>query len=57
MRLTPPSFLMFLVSLIAGVLALLPMFGVAIVALPISAFWLMTIAWGALMIGVLFRGI
>jgi hypothetical protein len=57
MRLTPPSFLMFLVSLIAGVLALLPVFGVAVVSLPIADFWLMTIAWGALMIGVLFRGI
>jgi len=57
MRLTPPSFIIFLISLAAGVLALLPVFGVNSVDLGIQDFWLMTIAWGALMIGVVFRGI
>jgi len=56
MRLTPPSFIIFLISIICGVLALLPVAGIALVALPLSAFWLMTIAWGLLIIGVLFRG-
>ncbi|WP_372922892.1 hypothetical protein [Roseovarius sp.] len=45
MRLTSPSVIIFLISIICGVLALLPVFGIAVVALPISGFWLMTIAW------------
>lgn len=56
MRLTPPSFVIFSLSTIFGVLALLPVAGIALVALPLSAFWLMTIAWGLMIIGVLFRG-
>ena len=56
MRLTPPSFLLFLASLACAVLALLPVFGLAIVSLPLSGFWLMTAAWGLLAAGVLFRG-
>jgi|TARA_R110000850_G_scaffold11284_2_gene38779 predicted PurR-regulated permease PerM len=57
MRLTAPTFIVFLISLICGVLALLPVLGIAVVALPISTFWLMTIAWGLLLAGVLFRGV
>lgn len=57
MRLTAPTFVVFLISLICGVLALLPVLGIAVVALPISTFWLMTIAWGLLLAGVLFRGV
>jgi hypothetical protein len=57
MRLTPPSFIIFLISIICGVLALLPIAGIALVALPLSAFWLMAIAWGLMIIGVLFRGV
>lgn len=57
MRLTPPSVILFLISAACGVLALLPMFGVAVVALPISGFWLMAAAWGLLTAGVLFRGL
>ena len=56
MRLTAPSFIVFLISVICAVLALLPVFGIAIVALPISTFWLMTIAWGLIIAGVAFRG-
>lgn len=47
----------FLISIICGVLALLPIAGIALVALPLSAFWLMAIAWGLMIIGVLFRGV
>jgi hypothetical protein len=36
-------------------LALLPSVGIALMTLPLSAFWLMTAAWGLLIIGVLFR--
>lgn len=57
MRLSAPSFIVFLISIICAVLALLPIFGIAVVALPISSFWLMTIAWGLMTAGVLFRGI
>lgn len=56
MRLTAPSFIVFLISIICAVLALLPVFGIAVVALPISTFWMMTIAWGLMTAGVLFRG-
>ena len=56
MRLTAPSFIVFLISVICAVLALLPVFGVVVVAVPISTFWLMTIAWGLMTAGVLFRG-
>ena len=57
MRLTAPTFIVFVISLICAVLALLPVLGVAVVAVPISGFWLMTIAWGMLLAGVLFRGV
>lgn len=56
MRLTAPSFIIFLISVICAVLALLPVFGIAVVALPVSGFWMMTIAWGLMTVGVLFRG-
>ena len=56
MRLTAPSFIVFLISLICGVLALLPELGIAVVAIPIAGFWLMTIAWGLMTAGVLMRG-
>jgi hypothetical protein len=57
MRLTAPSFIIFLMSVIFAVLALLPVFGIAVVALPVSGFWMMTIAWGLMTAGVLFRGV
>ncbi|MFN3663845.1 hypothetical protein [Yoonia sp.] len=56
MRLTAPSFFIFAASVICGVLALLPMFGIAVVSLPVSGFWLMTIAWGLMTAGVVLRG-
>ena len=57
MRLTPPSLILFFISAVCGVLALLPVMGVVAITLPISDFWLMTTAWGLLTAGVLFRGI
>lgn len=57
MRLTAPTFIVFIISIICAALALLPVLGIAVVALPIEGFWLMTIAWGLLMAGVMFRGI
>ncbi|WP_295512723.1 hypothetical protein [uncultured Sulfitobacter sp.] len=55
MRLSPPTFILFLISLACAVLALLPVFGIAIITVPISGFWLMTLAWGLLTAGMLFR--
>lgn len=55
LRLSQPSFAIFLVSLICGVIALLRVFGVVAIALPVSSFWLMTAAWALMTIGVLFR--
>ena len=57
MRLTRPTIIVFLISLICAVLALLPALGIVSIGLPISAFWMMTIAWGLLTAGVLFRGL
>lgn len=57
MRLSAPSFIIFLISVICSVLALLPVFGIAVVTLPISSFGLMTIAWSLMAAGVLFRGL
>jgi hypothetical protein len=55
MRLSAPSFIVFLLSVICAVLALLPKYGIAMDVLPISTFWMMTIAWGFMTAGVLFR--
>ena len=55
MRLTAPSFIILAISLACGLFALLRVFGVVLITLPISGFWLMTIAWGLLVFGVLFR--
>lgn len=57
MRLSAPSFIVFLLSVVCAVLALLPVLGIAVIALPLSGFWLMTLAWGLMTAGVLFRGL
>ena len=66
MRLTRPTIIVFLISLICGVLALLAVriahathnnVLASLISLPISAFWLMTVAWGLLTAGVLLRGL
>lgn len=57
MRLTAPTFIIFVISVICGALSLLSVFGIAVVVLPVSAFWMMTIAWGLMTAGVLFRGV
>lgn len=55
MRLSAPSLIVFLLSIVCGVLALLPLLGITAVAVPISSFWLMTLAWGLMTAVVLFR--
>ena len=55
MRLTAPGLILLSISLACGIFALLRAVGVILITLPISGFWLMTIAWGVLVFGVLFR--
>jgi hypothetical protein len=56
-RLKRTAFIMFIISLICGVMALLPILGPAIVALPIASFWLMIITCAVLMAGLMLRGL
>lgn len=56
MNLTAPTQLVFLIAVIVAIIALLAGLGVA-AFLPISAFWLMTIAFAVLTAGVLLKGI
>lgn len=56
MRLTRPSTVIFLISVVCAVLALLPVMGIAVVAMPIASFWMMAIAWALMTAGVMFRG-
>ena len=58
MRLSAPTFIVFLIATILAVIALLPVLGVGLpISLPISNFWLMTIAWGLLTAGVVLKGV
>ena len=53
MRRSRPSLTVFIASFVCGVLALLPLVGVNLVALPVTSFGWMTIAWVLLIAGVL----
>ena len=53
MRRSRPSLTIFIASLVCAILAVLPMVGVNIIALPISSFGLMSLAWVLLAAGVL----
>ncbi|NNJ73841.1 MAG: hypothetical protein HKP56_01645 [Anderseniella sp.] len=55
MKLSAPTTVLFVVSVVVAVLALLPVLGVAAVV-PVSSFWLMAIAYAVLAIGCLFKG-
>lgn len=57
MRLTPPSFIVFLISLALFVVAVLPLAGVAVPAIGISTTYLLIASWAVLAIGVVFKGI
>ena len=56
MRLTRPSTIVFTISLVCAVLALLSVLGIAVVSLQISSFWTITIAWALITTGVLLQG-
>lgn len=57
MRLTPPSIIVFLISLALFIVAVLPMIGVAVPAIGISTVHLLIGSWAVLAAGVLFKGI
>jgi len=57
MRLTPPSFIVFLISLALFVIAVLPIAGVAIPSIGVSTTYLLIGSWAVLAAGVLFKGI
>ncbi|WP_422377625.1 hypothetical protein [Roseibium sp.] len=57
MRLTPPSFLVFLISLALFVVAVLPLAGIAVPSIGLSTVHILIASWAVLAAGVLFKGI
>ncbi len=57
MKLTPPSFLVFLISICLFAIAVLPLVGISMPKLGISTSNLLIISWSILAGGVLFRGL
>lgn len=57
MRLTPPSFLVFLISLALFVYAVLPLAGIAVPAIGIPTLYVLISAYVVLAAGVVFKGI
>ncbi|WP_417675984.1 hypothetical protein [Roseibium sp.] len=55
MRLSPPTTLVFIISLALAVFAILPLLGVAVPHVGISSFMILIIAYAVLAAGVLFR--
>lgn len=57
MRLTPPSMIVFLISLVLFILGVLPLAGIAIPAIGIQTVYLIAASWVVLAAGVLLKGI
>lgn len=57
MRLTAPSFLVFLISLALFVFAVLPLAGVAVPSIGIPTLYILVASYVVLAAGVLFKGI
>lgn len=57
MKLTPPSFLIFLISICLFAIAVLPLFGISMPKLGITTSNLLIISWTILAAGVLFKGL
>ena len=53
MRRSRPSLTILLISLICGLLSVLPLVGINLVSVPVSSFGLMSVAWLSLLAGVL----
>ena len=54
MRRSRPSLIIFVASVICAILAVLPLVGINVLALPIPSFGLMTLAWALMAAGVVF---
>ena len=57
MRLSAPTFLVFIISLVFALIGLLPMLGVSIPAVGISGVWALAIGYVILAAGTLFKGL
>lgn len=57
MTLSAPKFIVFVISLAFALIGLLPLLGVAIPAVGISAVWALAIGYVILAAGVLFKGV
>lgn len=56
MSLSAPTMIVFIISVVIALVGLLA--GLAIIpGLPISAFWIMTVAWVVLAAGCMFKGV
>jgi predicted membrane channel-forming protein YqfA (hemolysin III family) len=56
MRLSAPKFVVFIISLVFALIGILPLIGVAIPSVGISAVWALAIGYVVLAVGVLFKG-
>ncbi|WP_267138788.1 hypothetical protein [Anianabacter salinae] len=57
MRLSPPRFVVFIISIVFALIGLLPLLGVAIPDVGISVVWALAIAYVILAAGVLLKGL
>ena len=57
MKLSAPTKIVFLISLVLAVIGVLPLIGVAIPAIGISAAWALVMAYALLAAGVLLKGL
>ena len=57
MKLSAPTKIVFLISLVLAVIGLLPLLGIAIPAIGASAAWALVVAYGLLAAGVLLKGL
>jgi len=56
MRLSAPKFIVFIISLVFALIGILPLLGVALPSVGISAVWALAIGYVILAAGVLFKG-
>jgi len=57
MRLSAPTFVVFVISLVLALIGVLPLLGVAIPSVGISAIWALAIGYILLAAGVLLKGL
>ncbi len=57
MRLSPPTMIVFIISVVLALIGILPLFGVAVPSIGISATWSLAIGYAVLAAGCLFKGI